>query len=199
MRWSVSLISLRILHSLLWSTVKGFHIVNEAEVDLSVCVFLEFPCFLYDPANFGNLITGSSAFSKSSWNFCKFMEAAANAKSLQSCPTLCDPMDGSPPGSPIPGILQARTLEWVAISSPMHESEKWKWGRSVVSDPQRPHGLQPSRLLSPWDFPGKRTGVGCQLMFKYCFYTWLPFWLLKSEYFQCVDYARDHHIIHNWS
>ena len=38
------------------------------------------------------------------------------AKSLQSCPTLCDPMDGSPPGSPIPGILQARTLEWVAIS-----------------------------------------------------------------------------------
>ena len=42
--------------------------------------------------------------------------AAAAAKSLQSCPTLCDPLDGSPPGSPVPGILQARTLEWVAIS-----------------------------------------------------------------------------------
>ena len=42
--------------------------------------------------------------------------AAPAAKSLQSCPTLCDPIDGSPPGSPIPGILQARTLEWVAIS-----------------------------------------------------------------------------------
>jgi len=42
--------------------------------------------------------------------------AAAAAKSLQSCPTLCDPIDGSPTGSPIPGILQARTLEWVAIS-----------------------------------------------------------------------------------
>ena len=42
--------------------------------------------------------------------------AAAAAKPLQSCPTLCDPIDGSPPGSPIPGILQARTLEWVAIS-----------------------------------------------------------------------------------
>ena len=42
--------------------------------------------------------------------------AAAAAKSLQSCPTLCDPIDSSPPGSPIPGILQARTLEWVAIS-----------------------------------------------------------------------------------
>ena len=43
--------------------------------------------------------------------------AAAAAKSSQSCPTLCDPIDGSPPGSPVPGILQARTLEWVAISS----------------------------------------------------------------------------------
>ena len=42
--------------------------------------------------------------------------AAAAAKALQSCPTLCDPIDGSPPGSPIPGILQARTLEWAAIS-----------------------------------------------------------------------------------
>ena len=44
------------------------------------------------------------------------LTAAAAAKSLQSCPTLCDPIDGSPPGSPVPGILQARTLEWVAIS-----------------------------------------------------------------------------------
>jgi len=49
--------------------------------------------------------------------------AAAAAKSLQSCPTLCDPIDGSPPGSPIPGILQARTLEWVASSF----SNAWKW------------------------------------------------------------------------
>jgi len=50
--------------------------------------------------------------------------AAATAKSLQSCPTLCDPTDGSPPGSPVPGILQARILEWVAFPSPRHESEK---------------------------------------------------------------------------
>ena len=48
---------------------------------------------------------------------------AATAKSLQLCPTLCDPIDGSPPGSPVPGILQARTLEWVAISF----SNTWKW------------------------------------------------------------------------
>ena len=48
--------------------------------------------------------------------------AAAAAKSLQLCPTLCDPIDGSPPGSPVPGILQARTLEWAAISF----SNEWK-------------------------------------------------------------------------
>ena len=47
---------------------------------------------------------------------CYAAAAAAATKSLQSCPTLCDPIDGSPPGSPVPGILQARTLEWVAIS-----------------------------------------------------------------------------------
>ena len=55
---------------------------------------------------------------------CAAAAAAAAAKSLQLCPTLCDPTDGRPPGSPVLGILQARTLEWVAIPSPMHESEK---------------------------------------------------------------------------
>ena len=50
------------------------------------------------------------------YRYCYFPGAAAAAKSLQSCPTLCSPIDGSPPGSPVPGILQARTLEWVAIS-----------------------------------------------------------------------------------
>ena len=68
------------------------------------------------------------------WNFsgkntgtgCHFLlqaATAAAAKSLQSCPTLCDPIDGSPPGSAVPGILQARILEWVAISF----SNAWKW------------------------------------------------------------------------
>ena len=57
-----------------------------------------------------------------SWR-CYQKTTAAAAKSLQSCPTLCDPIDGSPPGCPVPGILQARTLEWVAISF----SSAWKW------------------------------------------------------------------------
>ena len=58
--------------------------------------------------------------------------SAAAAKSLQLCLTLCDPRDGSPPGSPVPGIFQARTLEWVAIS--FSNAWKWKWNCSVVSD-----------------------------------------------------------------
>ena len=66
--------------------------------------------------------------------------AAAAAKSLQSCPTLCDPRDGSAAGSPITGILQARTLEWVAISF----SNAWKWKVKVKS-------LSHVRLLvTPW-------------------------------------------------
>ena len=69
-----------------------------------------------------------------------YIAAAAAAKSLQSCPTLCDPIDGSPPGSAIPGILQARTLEWVAISF----SNAWKWKVKMKS-------LCRVRLLAtPW-------------------------------------------------
>ena len=78
----------------------------------------------------------------------------------QSCPTLCYPTDRSLPGSFIPGILQARTLAWVAISF----SNAWKWSHSVVSDSSRPHGLQPTRLLRPWDFSDKSTGVGCHCL-----------------------------------
>ena len=129
-----------------------------------------------------------------------------------SCVQLCaNPRDSSPPDSSVPGILQARTLEWVAISfsnawkwkvkvkslshawllatpwtaahqappslgfsrqehwsglpfpPPVHESEKWKGSRSVASDSLQPHGLQPTRPLRPWDFPGKSTGRGCHL------------------------------------
>ena len=76
--------------------------------------------------------------------------AAAAAKLLQSCPTLCDPIDGSPPGSSVPGILQARTLELVAISF----SNAWKWKVKVKLLSHvwlfTTQGLQPTRLLCPW-------------------------------------------------
>ena len=63
----------------------------------------------------------------------------------------------------------SRQEQWSGLPflSPMHESEKWKWSRSVVSDSLRPHGLQPTRLLHPWDFPGKSTGVGCNCLLRW--------------------------------
>ena len=68
-------------------------------------------------------LTNWTRISCTAGRFFTDLAAAAAAKSLQSCPTLCDPIDSSPPGSPIPGILQARTLEWLAISY----SNAWKW------------------------------------------------------------------------
>ena len=75
------------------------------------------------------------------------------AKLLQSCPTLCDPRDGSPPGSPSLGFSRQEHWSGLPFPSPTHESEKWKRSRWVVSDSLRPHGLQSTRLLHPWDFP----------------------------------------------
>ena len=98
---------------------------------------------------------------------CVAAAAATSAKSLQSCPTLCDPTDSGPPGSPVPGTLHARTLEWVAISF----SNAWKWKGKVKSLSRvwllATHGLQPTRLLRPWDFPGKSTGVGCHCLLQW--------------------------------
>ena len=135
----------------------------------------------------------------------------AAAKSLQSCPTLWDPIDGSPPGSPVPGILRAGTLGWVAISF----SNAWKWkvkvkslsrvrllaapwtaayqappsmgfsrqeywsgvpspsplSRPVVFNSLWVHGLQPTRLLSPWNSPGKNIGVSCHFLLQGIFPT----------------------------
>ena len=88
---------------------------------------------------FPSPLAGTSLFSMSLILFMSHAAAAA-AKSLQSCPTLCNHGDGSPPGSPIPGILQARTLDWVAISF----SNAWKWKVKMKS-------LGHVRLLAtPW-------------------------------------------------
>ena len=96
--------------------------------------------------------------------------AAAAAKSLQSYPTLCDPIDGRPPGSPGPGILQARTLEWVAIFF----SSSWKWKVKEVT--QSCLTLSDLMDCSPLGssvhgiFPGKSTGVGChRLLWSACY------------------------------
>ena len=79
-RWSGVLISLRIFQFVVIYTVEGFGVVNEAEVD----VFVEFSCFLYDPVDVGNLISGSSAFSKSTLNICKFLPHVLLKPSLEN-------------------------------------------------------------------------------------------------------------------
>ena len=69
----------------------------------------------------------------------------------------------------LPSLGFSRQEYWSGLPfpSPMHESEKWKWSHSVVSDSLQPHGLQPTRLLRPWDFPGKSTGVGCHCLLHF--------------------------------
>ena len=70
-----------------------------------------------------------------------------------------------------PSLGFSRQEHWSGLPfpSPMHESEKWKWSLSVMSDSLRPHGLQATRLLCPWDFPGKSTGVGCHCLLRIVF------------------------------
>ena len=98
---------------------------------------------------------------KRSWKHAYVLyAAAAAAKLLQLCPTLWDPIDCSPPGSSSLGFSRQEHWSGLPFPSPMHESEKWKWSCSVVSDSLWTHGLQPTRLLHPWNFPGKSTGMG---------------------------------------
>ena len=90
---------------------------NLTELSLQARPSINFPC----PGGVGGLFWLVAWLqlptpTPTRWIKARKISQAAAAKSLQSCPTLCDPIDGSPPGSPVPGILQARTLEWVAIS-----------------------------------------------------------------------------------
>ena len=90
--------------------------------------------------------------------------AAAAATSLQSCPTLCNPIDGTHQAPPSLGFSRQEHWSGLPFPSPVHESEKRKWSRSVVSDSSWLHGLQPTRLPCPWDSLGKNTGVGCHCL-----------------------------------
>ena len=81
----------------------------------------------------------------------------------------------------------SRQEHWSGLPfpSPVHESEKWKWSCSVVSDSLRPHGLQPTRLFRPWDFPGKSTGVGCHCLLHY-----IPIIVVKLCNFYLIAYHK---------
>ena len=109
-----------------------------------------------------------------------------------------------------PSLGFSRQEHWSGLPFPslMHESEKWKWSHWVMSNSQWPHGLQPTRLLRPWDFPGKSTGVGChwvkrQITFyrtKVYFVTlWQYFFKTNSDLGQllnCLSFLISNELIH---
>ena len=108
-----------------------------------------------------------------------FLDSDSDSEVTQSCPTLCDLMDSSQPGSSVHGIFQARVLEWVAISFPMQViflaflthnfliDTATAAAKSLQSCPTvRPHRWQLTRLCRPWDSPGKNTGVGCHFLLQ---------------------------------
>ena len=82
---------------------------------------------------------------------------------VQLCAT---PETAAHQAPPSLGISRQEHWSGLPFPSPMYQSEKWKWSCSVVSNSSRPHGLQPTRLLHPWDFPGKSTGVGCHRLLR---------------------------------
>ena len=108
---------------------------------------------------------------KSTIQYSAVAAAAAAAKLLQLCPTLCDPIDGSPSKSPVPGILQARVPEWVVLS--FSNAWKWKVKMKLLSHVwlfSTPWTVA-HQLLSLWNFPGKNPGVGCHSLLQGTFLT----------------------------
>ena len=128
-----------IYHSFIYSVVFGWTIPNTCANFIYYCWNAnEYSHFGRQWQFLAKLNTVLHKSYQSCFSLPKWVKLAA--KSLQSCPTLCDPIDGSPPGSAIPGILQARTLEWVAIAL----SNAWKWKVKVKL-------LSRARLLAtPW-------------------------------------------------
>ena len=92
----------------------------------------------------------------------------------------------------------SRQEHWSGLPfpSPMQEREKWKWSRSVMSDSSWPHGLQPTRLLCPWGFPGKSTGVGCHLPILWvlnrfsCVWLSATLWIVSHQASLSMGFSR---------
>ena len=107
-----------------------------------------------------------------------------------SCVRLCVTPEIAAHQAP-PSLGFSRQEHWIGLPfpSPMHESEKWKWSRSVVSNSSRPHGLQPTRLLRPWDFPGKNTGVGCHCLLRVGCID------IYNCYVFLLDWSLDHYVV----
>ena len=90
--------------------------------------------------------------------------AAAAAESLSRVRLCVTPQTAAHQAPPSLGLSRQEHWSGLPFPSPTNKSDKWKWSRSVVADSSWPHGLQPTRHLHPWDFPGKSTGVGCHCL-----------------------------------
>ena len=84
------------------------------------------------------------------------------------------------------GFFRQDHWSGLPFPSPMHKSEKWKWSHLVMSDSSQPHGLQPTRLLCPWDFPDKSTGVGCHCLLQFSYKGCIFLWGFFSFLFFCM-------------
>ena len=114
-----------------------------------------------EPSGLQSMVSQSRAQLRNQHFYFKLkLKAAAKLPSCFSRVRLCATSQTAAHQAP-PSLGFSRQKHWSGLPfpSPMHESDKWKWRCSVVSDSQRPHGLQPTKLLCPWDFPGKSTGV----------------------------------------
>ena len=105
-----------------------------------------------------------------------------------SCVRLCaTPQTAAHRAPPSLGFSRQEHWSGLPFPSPMHESEKWKWSRLVMSNSSWPYGLQPTRLLHPWDFPGKSTGVGC-----HCLLLSMTRYILIKVFFFLIKPVEEH-------
>ena len=131
------------------SFVEQFFILtgsNLSTFTFTDCAFKSKVCLVLDPKDFLLLLLLLSRFSRV--RLCATPQTAAH----QDLPSL--------------GFSRQEYWSGLPFPPPMQESGKWKWSRSVVSDSSRPYRLQPTRLLGPWDFPGKSTGMGCHCLLR---------------------------------
>ena len=116
-------------------------------------------------------IAGRFFSHSATWEALEYQWKVVKVKSLsrvQLCATLWTEAHQAPPSL---GFSRQEHWSGLPFPSPMHESKKWKWSHWVVSNSQRPHGLYPTRILCPWDSPGKNTGRGCHFLLQGIFLT----------------------------
>ena len=109
------------------------------------------------------VLAGGFFTTRATWEVRSLLLLLSRFSRVRLCMTPQTAVHQAPPAL---GFFRQEHWSGLPFPSPVHESEKWKWSRSVMSDPQQPHGLQPSMLLQPWDFPGKCTGVGCHCLLQ---------------------------------